>query len=160
MARHDVRLGMPGQDASPIEWVVGSRYWWLRFASIPVVVGYLAWMIWWEIHARFEVLASPAADFLWGGFFVAIAAPPAIVYYIPPRRIGLSATGLTIDTGLRRVTYPWTRVRTIVRRRVHRSEWGLIVSTCETSVSVSDPRNLIRLSPTQGDRLAAFVRIP
>ena len=146
--------------AAPIEWVRGSRRWLLRFATVPVFAGLLAWLSWAAAHDSPAIVAWPEQGYFWGMYFATLVAQLVLTLYSPPRRIGLSTTGLTFDVGLRRVTYPWRRVYTVVRKNVYWSESGRIGTVCRTSVSIDDGWNLTRLSPAQGDRLAAFLRIP
>ena len=107
--------------------------------------------------------AGPISPYLSPLILGVLAVELAILYAFPSvRRIGLSPLCLVVDTGIRKFTYPWADVHQVTRKRTERFRWtGTDASTVtRISVGAGFADTWFTLSPTQGERLARFLRIP
>ena len=154
---------MATEIAPPIEWVRGTRRWWV-FRYVPatllvvIIVGLLvdAWFL-----ARVYWFSPPGLFYFWGIFGSGFAIELVLLSIFPSvRRIGLSPLGFIADTGVRRVTYPWPRVSEIVRTSTRRYRASVFRSADRTRVKVDGGLGgVYALTEEQADSLARFLQL-
>jgi len=154
---------VPDDTVPPIEWVSAGGHWWVPRIAIPAVVAaiaglvlYLGWFV-----AGFGNGSS--LGFVDVGLIVLLAIMLLSLYAFPSvRRIGISPKGLIVDVGFRKFGYSWAHVNDVARTQVSHYRWNQVSSVSRTRISVGSglTQNTFTLSPSQGERLAKFLRIP
>ena len=154
---------MPTEIPPPIEWVRGTRGWWV-FRYVPatilgiIILGLLLDVV---LFSRTYWTTSPGFFYFYGIIASGFAIEAVLLSIFPSvRRIGLSPLGFTVDWGIRRVTYPWPRVSEIVRTSTSRYRGSVFRSVGRTRVKVDGTLGSIyTLTEEQGDSLAGFLHL-
>ncbi|MGI0129579.1 MAG: hypothetical protein ACREEC_05445, partial [Thermoplasmata archaeon] len=84
------------------------------------------------------------------------------LYGLPSlRRIGISPLGIVTDVGVVRTTYPWNELRAVTRTSVTQHSGNGTRTVTRTRIQVGHGLRWqsYALTPSQGDRLARFLRI-
>ena len=154
---------MAEEALPPIEWVSAGGRWWLFRIVIPAVVAAVAGLVLYLGWFVIGMGSRTSFAFVEVGLLILLGVEFVFLYVFPSvRRIGISPKGLIVDVGFRKVGYPWSHVNDVTRTQVNHYRWNQVSSVSRTRISVGSglSKNTFTLSPSQGERLANFLRIP